>query len=161
MRATMSNYRDETEALAHENQSLRNENAELRARLAGNAPPPQPARTSKPLVIALAIGSSLVLLGATGLVLMLNTQAPLPPPVVQPAAVTAHVVMGADESLLLDGVPVTRSALLVQMQTLAAARPGLRVRISTDRALEYQRVVALMEALRTAGVHNLALNTQR
>jgi biopolymer transport protein ExbD len=63
--------------------------------------------------------------------------------------------------MTLEGLPVTRSELMVQMRTLTAARPGLRVRVSADRSMPYQRVVELTEALRTAGVQNIALNTQR
>ena len=156
----MGNYRDETEALAHENHSLRQENEELRARLAGNAPTPQPAQPTKALLIAL--GVALVSLGATGLILARS--APPPPVAVaapSPELLRAHIELAPDGTLTLEGLPVTRSELMVQMRTLTAARPGLRVRVSADRSMPYQRVVELTEALRTAGVQNIALNAQR
>jgi biopolymer transport protein ExbD len=71
-------------------------------------------------------------------------------------ASTLAVVVHRDGTLHLNGVPTT----LAEIQ-LAASRgtPDTQALVAGDQGVEYERIVAVMDALRRGGVYKLALPT--
>jgi biopolymer transport protein ExbD len=70
---------------------------------------------------------------------------------------TLAVVVHRDGSLHLDGKPTT----LAEIEAVAQrATPETQAMISGDRGVDYERIVAVMDALRRGGVYKLALPTQ-
>jgi biopolymer transport protein TolR len=70
---------------------------------------------------------------------------------------TLAIVIHRDGSLHLNGKPVT----LAQIQAAAAsAGPETQAAISGDKGVDYERVIATMDALRKGGVYKLALPTE-
>jgi len=70
---------------------------------------------------------------------------------------TMSIVVHRDGALHLDGRPTTLAAIE------AAARRGnadTQALVSGDKGVDYERVVAVMDALRRGGVYKLALPTE-
>ena len=69
---------------------------------------------------------------------------------------TIAVVVHRDGALHLNGKPTT----LAEIEAAAKAAPDMQALISGDRGVEYERIVAVMDALRRGGVYKLALPTE-
>jgi biopolymer transport protein TolR len=65
----------------------------------------------------------------------------------------------ADGGLLLDEQPVAEDALGPTLRALYAQRPDKTIFLAADRSLVYDRVVALMDACRAAGVERIGVVT--
>lgn len=72
----------------------------------------------------------------------------------------ATLLLAADGRLSLDAVLVEQAALRSAMAERLAGNPGIAVRLKADGAAEATAVVAVMEALRDAGVARVQLFTQ-
>ncbi|MBK7641580.1 MAG: biopolymer transporter ExbD [Planctomycetes bacterium] len=64
-----------------------------------------------------------------------------------------------DDSLVLRGHELERSALEGELSTLARANPRLPVTIRGDRLVHHEDIVAVMDACGIAGLTNLAIGT--
>jgi len=74
---------------------------------------------------------------------------------VQPT--TLAVVVHRDGSLHLDGKPAT----LADLEAAAThAAPDTQAIVAGDKGVDYERIVAVMDALRRGGVYKLALPTE-
>ena len=70
---------------------------------------------------------------------------------------TLAVVVHKDGSLHLNGKPTT----LAEIQQVAAqGTPDTQALVSGDKGVDYERIVAVMDALRRGGVYKLALPTE-
>lgn len=67
------------------------------------------------------------------------------------------VVLDAGRKLLLGGKPVTLEELKAHLSRTAAVQPDLRVSLAADRALPYGEIVAVLDAVRGAGVRKVGL----
>jgi biopolymer transport protein ExbD len=65
----------------------------------------------------------------------------------------------ADGRLLLDGEPLAEDALEPTLSALYAQRTDKTIFLAADRSLVYDRVVALMDACRAAGVERIGVVT--
>jgi biopolymer transport protein TolR len=74
---------------------------------------------------------------------------------------TANVVVTATGALFLDGNAVTRDVLVANVRERTQAEPKLRAAIAADRAVRYEAVVEVIDALKVAGVSAFALNIER
>ena len=157
-------YRDKTEALAYENEALRRENEELRARIAGAQPvAPQAGRSTRATVFAVA--GMLIFGGFVGLYFARATPAARGPRAARPLIATPEsvgslsVLIRADGTVLLDGDEMNNVQFSTRIRVLAGVQPNLRVVINADRAVPYARVVEVMDDVRTAGFQRVALAT--
>ena len=73
---------------------------------------------------------------------------------------TVNIVLTASGELFLDGTPVTPGALTASVATRFHADPKLRAVISADRAVRYEHVVAIIDALKQIGLGAFALNIE-
>jgi biopolymer transport protein ExbD len=71
-----------------------------------------------------------------------------------------RLLLGADGRLALDGEVLDQPALVAAIAAAVAADPGLRVELKADAQAPGNRVVALLEALRGAGLEQVSLMTQ-
>ena len=70
---------------------------------------------------------------------------------------TLAVVVHKDGSLHLNGKPTT----LTEIQATAArGTPDTQALVSGDKGVDYERIIAVMDALRRGGVYKLALPTE-
>ncbi|HUJ60730.1 MAG TPA: biopolymer transporter ExbD [Kofleriaceae bacterium] len=87
----------------------------------------------------------------------LDVQLPKATTATEVHAATLAVVVHRDGSIALGGKPAT----LADVQAAAARGTGdAQALISGDRGVDYERIVAVMDALRRGGVYKLALPTQ-
>lgn len=64
----------------------------------------------------------------------------------------------SDKNLIyLDGAVVTRRQLKEKMTALHKKNPGLKVILFSDRLARFKDIVAVLDALKEIGVHNLSL----
>jgi biopolymer transport protein ExbD len=75
--------------------------------------------------------------------------------------VTINIVLTATGELFLDGNPITYEALTTRVAQQLKADPGLRAVIAADKAVRYQYVVQIIDALRQTGLSAFALNIER
>ncbi|MDP3276214.1 MAG: biopolymer transporter ExbD [Deltaproteobacteria bacterium] len=157
-------YRDEREAIAHENETLRRENAALKAALSGL---PQPAKLqSKVPLIALLAGliTAVTVAGAVAF-LTGRSAAPVEVSAVATHALPAHpvrvspvlVTIARDGALQFDGAQVSLPELQARAAMIGQTTPDTHVRIAADSAVPHARVVEVMDALRTAGLSRIAI----
>jgi biopolymer transport protein ExbD len=71
------------------------------------------------------------------------------------------VAIDVDGSLTLDGTPTTLSALTESLRGDHASYPGLRVAIRGEASGSLQQAVEVMHAVRSSGVDQIAVSTQR
>jgi biopolymer transport protein TolR len=74
---------------------------------------------------------------------------------------TVNVVVDATGLLYLDGAKATRDELEAEVARRFAKDPKLRAVIAADKAVRYERVVEVIDALKQAGVGSFALNIER
>ncbi len=70
---------------------------------------------------------------------------------------TLAIVVHKDGVLHLDGKPTTLAAI---EDAARHAGPDTQASVSGDKGVDYERIVAVMNALRTGGVYKLALPTE-
>lgn len=75
--------------------------------------------------------------------------------------VTINIVLTASGDLFLDGNPITSDALTSRVAQQLRVDPGLRAVIAADRAVRYEHVVEIIDALRQTGLSAFALNIER
>lgn len=71
---------------------------------------------------------------------------------------TLNLVIQADGSIHLDGVPMQEPALDLAIAQATADSPDLRAVISADRTVAYQRVVHVIDLVKQRGVSKFALD---
>ena len=74
---------------------------------------------------------------------------------------TLNIVMDAQGKLFLDGSPVSQAALESHVARAAWEDNDAQAVISADRAVDYGRVVNLIDMVKSKGVRTFALNIQR
>lgn len=158
-------YRDETAALAHENEALRRENEELRARIAGEKTAAAPPPRSRGRVLAILVGVMLILGGLAGIYFARATPVERSVSAARPLAArpdgagSLSVLIRADGTVLLDGDEMNNVQFSTRIRVLAGVQPSLRVVINADRSVPYARVVEVMDDVRTAGFQRVAIAT--
>jgi len=68
---------------------------------------------------------------------------------------------GADGSLLLNAVPVTKDTLEAAIRDVFARREERTIFLEADRSLPYATVVDLMDSCRAAGIHRVGVLTRK
>ena len=63
--------------------------------------------------------------------------------------------------MLLDGEPLTEAALVERVQQESRHNPQLRAVIAADRGVVYDRVIRVIDVVKSNGVKSFALNIQR
>ena len=87
----------------------------------------------------------------------LDVQLPKASTSTEAAPATLAVIVHKDGSIHLDG----RAATLAEIEAAAQrATPETQAQVSGDKGVDYERIVAVMDALRRGGVYKLALPTQ-
>ena len=71
------------------------------------------------------------------------------------------VAVALDGSISLDGAPMTLSQLTTVLRQQHAQYPGLKVAVRGDASASLQQTVEVMHAIRTSGVDQIAISTQR
>jgi len=74
---------------------------------------------------------------------------------------TLNIVMDAQGKLFLDGSPISQAALESHVARAAWEDTDAQAVISADRAVDYGRVVNLIDMVKSKGVRTFALNIQR
>jgi biopolymer transport protein TolR len=74
---------------------------------------------------------------------------------------TLNVVITKDGDMLVDGEPTTRAALIAHVRAEKARNPELRAVIAADRGVVYDRVIQVIDVVKSNGVKSFALNIQR
>ena len=67
-----------------------------------------------------------------------------------------QVMMTADRSITLNGQPVTREALAVNLKQMARLDPNLRVTLAADKTVDWDSVAGLLDDVRGAGISRLS-----
>jgi biopolymer transport protein ExbD len=172
----MSNYRDEREALAAENEVLRQEKQALQQQLdaqrmaAQQGYPLPPSQPSRGPVIAAVVALSLTMLGGAVSFLLIRTNAPAPvsettiaplsaPVVAVPESPPITIVVQPTGEVVVDGQSVRSEQLASTLQSTRsqAELSQTRVVIAADRAVPYAKVVEVMAAARAAGCVRIAM----
>lgn len=73
---------------------------------------------------------------------------------------TVNIVLTASGELYLDGTAVTPQALTAGVEQRFHADPKLRAVISADKAVRYEYVVRIIDALKQIGLAAFALNIE-
>ena len=74
---------------------------------------------------------------------------------------TVNVVITAAGALFLDGKPIDGDALRSELQARVQTDPKLHAVIAADKAVRYERVVRVIDVLKSVGVTAFALNIER
>jgi len=74
---------------------------------------------------------------------------------------TLNVVIDHEGTMLLDGQPMTEAALIQRVQQESRHNPKLRAVIAADRSVVYDRVIRVIDVVKSNGVKSFALNIQR
>jgi biopolymer transport protein ExbD len=74
---------------------------------------------------------------------------------------TVNIVITAAGAIFLDGAGVASDALVAQVSQRRATQPKLRAAIAADKSVRYERVVSVIDVLKSAGVNAFALNIER
>jgi biopolymer transport protein ExbD len=75
--------------------------------------------------------------------------------------VTINIVLTATGELFLDGNAIPPEALTTRVAQQLKVDPGLRAVIAADKAVRYEYVVQIIDALRQTGLSAFALNIER
>lgn len=76
-------------------------------------------------------------------------------------ASTLNIVIKKDNTLLVDGRPLSDSALATLVQQQHKADSKLQAVIAADKTVAYQRVVATIDLVKRNGISRFALNIER
>ena len=60
-----------------------------------------------------------------------------------------------EETMQLDGQPVTVSALAAELRRVNEANPGRGIAVQADEGVPFRAIVKIIDALRDAGIRNL------
>lgn len=71
------------------------------------------------------------------------------------------ISLSADDKLYLDGKPTDLKSLEAALQKAKAGNPDVVLQFSADKAASYGSVVAIVDAARAAGIHNLTAFTKK
>jgi biopolymer transport protein ExbD len=67
-----------------------------------------------------------------------------------------QVLMTADRALTLNGAPITREALAVNLAQMARLDPNLRVTLAADKSVDWDSVAGILDDIRGAGISRLS-----
>jgi biopolymer transport protein TolR len=79
----------------------------------------------------------------------------------EPVGPTVSIVITASGDLFLDGVPMTSESLTSEVEHQYRSNSSLRAVIAADRAVRYEYVVQVIDALKQIGLSSFALNIER
>jgi biopolymer transport protein ExbD len=68
-----------------------------------------------------------------------------------------RLVLGADGSLALDGVPLPSDGLAARLQAVYAGRPERGLVLAADGTLDFARIVGVLDACRAAGIERIGI----
>jgi biopolymer transport protein ExbD len=71
------------------------------------------------------------------------------------------ITMDKDAKLFFDGAETTQDAMLAKMREAVAKDKDVRAIISADQALNYGKVMGLIDLVKEAGIAKFALNIQK
>jgi biopolymer transport protein ExbD len=71
------------------------------------------------------------------------------------------ISLSADDKLYLDGQPTDLKSLEAALQKAKAGNPDVVLQFSADKAASYGSVVAIVDAARAAGIHNITAFTKK
>lgn len=74
---------------------------------------------------------------------------------------TVNVVIDKDGEMRIDGEPTTEQALIELVRGESRRNPKVRAVIAADRGVVYDRVVRVIDLVKSNGVKSFALNIQR
>jgi len=74
---------------------------------------------------------------------------------------TVNVVLTAGGELFVDGEALPAAALRARLLERVAKDPKTRAVIAADKHLAYERVIALIDVVKSAGITGFALNTEQ
>lgn len=168
----MSNYRDEREALAAENEALRQEKKQLEGQLnsalQGHPVVPPLAANRAPMMIATMLG--VMMLGGVGsTVFLLRSNGPTPQPVAvsvrQPVAAPPPpllILMQTNGNVVFNGRYTATADFDTPLRAIAASQNAAetRVQIAADNSVNAGRVAVVMSAARAAGFTHIAMLAQ-
>ncbi|HEX4047166.1 MAG TPA: biopolymer transporter ExbD [Elusimicrobiota bacterium] len=66
------------------------------------------------------------------------------------------IMMSADRALTLNGQPVTRDALAINLKQLARLDPNLRVTLAADKSVDWDSVAGILDDVRGAGISRMS-----
>ena len=74
---------------------------------------------------------------------------------------TLNIVITADETLILDGVSISKEELIKVVQDERAKSPKLQAVIAADKQVPYGKVIHIVDVIKTNGVTSFAFNVER
>ena len=69
------------------------------------------------------------------------------------------ITIDVQNDIYLDRQPITKEALAAEMQTMGQADPDITIMVRADKAIQYGRLVEVLQILRDAKIARLALVT--
>ncbi|MFO0559777.1 MAG: hypothetical protein U0269_17290 [Polyangiales bacterium] len=155
----MSGYRDETTALAHENEALRRENEALRQKLDGDERANEargPRRTGAHfawLVAGVAAATAL----ATGAVIL--RVKPSNVSFSAPDYSVVSVVVRDEGDIRVNGASVPRWELVAHLRSLQQTNASLRVIVYASPSLPAERITEVTDRVRNAGFTRVSVQS--
>jgi len=79
----------------------------------------------------------------------------------QSVAKTINVVIGREGQLALDGNPIASDILAPELRQVKKDSADLQVVISADRLVPYEKVIRVVDIVKSVGISTFALNVDR
>jgi biopolymer transport protein ExbD len=76
------------------------------------------------------------------------------------ATETLRIELTSDRKLRLEGRPLTEPDLVRELETAVARQPATHVALAADQGLPYGEIVALLDAVKGAGVKRVGLDVR-
>ncbi len=160
----MSGYRDETEALARENDSLRRENEELRAQLEGKAPhdtQPVSEASSKSLsgtrFAAIVAVVALLTIGVT--VFLITRSSAVSVSMLRTDFSAVRLELHGTGAIYLEGGSVSTHDLVGSLRAMRQADPSMQLTVLPSRSISQQRINEVVELARSVGITSISVRS--